>query len=199
MKKILFLIFALLLTTSVFAQEETLFGNGEIENGGFGGPVVKFSSVKDEFALFVGGRGGWIINHTITLGGGGYGLVTETDMGLNEFGEKTRLMMGYGGFEIGWILSSNKAIHAEANLLIGAGGLEVGISDRDDWWDDHNGYTDVFFITEPAVNIEMNITDFLRINLGGSYRIVSGVESFGLKNSDIAGPSGNITLKFGKF
>lgn len=78
MKYALFLLFAII-TLPVFAQEQTLIGSGEIENGGFGGPVVKVTSINGESAVFVGGRGGWIINHTFVLGGAGYGLVTNVN------------------------------------------------------------------------------------------------------------------------
>jgi hypothetical protein len=59
-------------TLPVFAGDETLF-SGNVEHGGFGGPVVKFTQIKDEFGVLVGGRGGWIINHSFVLGAGGYG------------------------------------------------------------------------------------------------------------------------------
>jgi len=57
-------------------EEETLLGGG-FESGGYGGPVVKFTNVKGEFAVMAGGYGGWLINHSLMLGGGGYGLVTH--------------------------------------------------------------------------------------------------------------------------
>ncbi|MBN1426023.1 hypothetical protein JXA88_15850, partial [Candidatus Fermentibacteria bacterium] len=61
---------------TVQEQPETLL-KGPIENGGFGGLVVKFSQLADQTAVFVGGRGGWILNHTFVIGGGGYGLANE--------------------------------------------------------------------------------------------------------------------------
>jgi hypothetical protein len=75
MKKIVVLL-VFVFTFSAFAQETTLI-NGEIESGGFGGPVLKVTSINGENAVMIGGRGGWIINHSLVLGGGGYGLVTE--------------------------------------------------------------------------------------------------------------------------
>ena len=201
MKKLIYLLFVLLISTAVFAQENTLLGDGEIDHGGFGGPVVKFTSVNDEFALLVGGRGGWIINHTFTLGGGGYGLVNEIDMGNNSSGNSTRLMMGYGGFEMGLILSSNQLLHMRANILIGAGAINIAENRNEDWFDfDYdNNNNDTFFILEPSFGMELNVTTFFRMDVGVSYRFVSGVNYFGLQNEDIAGPSADITLKFGKF
>ena len=199
MKKLVYLLFIFMIATAIIAQENTLLGDGEIEHGGFGAPVVKFTSINNEFALLVGGRGGWIINHTFTLGGGGYGLVNEIDMGTNSDGIGTRLMMGYGGFEMGMILSSNQILHMRMNLLIGAGAVNVAEKNADDWFDNDNNNNDSFFILEPSFGMELNVTTFFRFDVGVSYRFVSGVNYFGLENEDLAGPSADITLKFGEF
>ncbi|NIN69246.1 MAG: hypothetical protein GTO63_32105, partial [Anaerolineae bacterium] len=58
------------------AQEPETLIEGDVRHGGFGGPVVKFTEVNNEFGVLVGGRGGWIINDSFVLGAGGYGLVT---------------------------------------------------------------------------------------------------------------------------
>lgn len=59
-------------------QEQTLI-KSDVEHSGFGGPVVKATRIHDQGALMVGGRGGWIINHTLAIGGGGYGVVNDVD------------------------------------------------------------------------------------------------------------------------
>jgi hypothetical protein len=68
MKKFVFLL-VIVFTLPVLAQEATLI-NGEIESGGFGGPVLKVTSINGENAVLVGGRGGWIINHSFVLAAG---------------------------------------------------------------------------------------------------------------------------------
>ena len=52
------------------AQDEQLV-SGKIESGGFGAPVWKITQINGETAMLTGGRGGWIINHTFVIGGGG--------------------------------------------------------------------------------------------------------------------------------
>jgi hypothetical protein len=52
---------------------------------------------------------------------------------------------------------------------------------------------------EPALNAEVNITSFFRINAGASYRYISGLNYNNLKNEDFSGFSGALTLKFGSF
>jgi hypothetical protein len=207
MKKLLVIIFLLVIGSYAFPQEETLLEGG-IESGGFGGPVVKFTQIKNEFGVLVGGYGGWLINHTVMLGGGGYGLVNKIRASdeAQEFyrsftGRPINIEMGYGGVVLEYINSSNSLVHFAFNALIGAGGVSYKEREDNDWeWNDNNnGPTDAFFIVEPEFKAELNITAFLRINVGGSYRFVSGINITGLKNSDIAGPSANITFKFGKF
>ncbi len=207
MKK-LFLIL-MLVSVSMFAQEETLL-SGEIEHGGFGGPVVKMTSVKKEFGVLVGGYGGWLINHTFMIGGGGYGLVNKIkgdQSAQNAYQVYTdrpvNIEFGYGGVVFEYIHNSNSLIHFAFSTLIGAGGVTYNERDYDDWdWDDHHNDerpNDAFFVAEPEIKAELNVASFFRINVGGSYRFISGVNLVGLKNSDLSGPSANITFKFGKF
>jgi len=56
MKKLVFFL-VIVFTLPLLAQEATLI-NGEIESGGFGGPVLKVTSINGENAVMVGGRGG---------------------------------------------------------------------------------------------------------------------------------------------
>jgi hypothetical protein len=184
----------------LFAQEETLIGNGEVSHGGFGGPMVKFTQVKNEFGVLVGGRGGWIINHSFVIGGGGYGLVNNIEANNLYFGTKPFINLGYGGVELEYIIQSDRLIHFSVYTLVGAG----GVSYRNSLWDDDyrndlNVTSDAFFVLEPTANVELNIISFFRINAGVSYRFISGVELDDLRNSDLAGPSAILTLKFGTF
>jgi hypothetical protein len=195
MKKLLI---CLLLFTAlpVSAQEETLL-KGKVESSGFGGPVVKFAEIENELSVLVGGRGGWIINHTFVIGGGGYGLVTENiERGRTIAGNPILLTMGYGGLELEYIHNSNKLIHWSVLTLIGAGGVDE--REKNDGYSDRvEG--DAFFIFEPAVNLELNVATFFRLGVSGNYRFIAGADFRGIQNGDLAGPAGALTLKFGKF
>lgn len=195
MKRIIVLF--VLLSCTLSAQEQTIFGTSEISHGGFGAPVVKFSSIRDQFAVLVGGRGGWIINHTLVLGGGGYGLANEVTGTKSYLGEEMLINFGYGGFEMEYIINSDKVLHATVYLLIGAG----GVSHRSSYYYDDAwfGDSDEFFVCEPAVNAELNILSFMRINLGLGYRYINGIKDENLTDADFSGLSGNLTFKFGSF
>jgi len=198
MKRILIV---LILLSSVFttvlsaADEETLF-SGRIEHGGFGGPVVMFSQINGHTGVIVGGRGGWIINHIITIGGGGYGLSNKVPAGPQAWGDSLALVMGYGGFEVGFIFNSDKLIHLDFHTLIGAGGTGTRLW-NDDVRDEANDGS--FFIVEPVLSLVLNVTHNFRIAGGVGYRYISGVDSPYFTDSDLSGTSINISFKFGHF
>lgn len=176
------------------AQQETLI-SGDIENGGFGGPVCKIGSVYQEAALMIGGRGGWVINHQFVLGAGGYGLMTDI---ASKEDSNLEMNMGYGGVEIEYIKRPNKLIHLSFMTLLGGGGAGFSEHHTSDW--DENYEYDTFFIAEPSVHMMLNVTEFFRIGLGGSHRFVTGINNGSeLSNSDLSGPTLIITLKFGNF
>ena len=102
MRAILVLIMAGLMVAHAMAQQETIF-KGPIKSGGYGAPVIKFGQIGDESAIWVGAKGGWIINHTLMLGGGGYGLVSEVDELCIGGVPYRRLGVGYGGFIMEYI------------------------------------------------------------------------------------------------
>ena len=194
MKKIA-LCLLLAFTYPALAQEETLI-TGDIESGGFGGPVLKITNINGENAVMVGGRGGWIINHTFVLGGGGYGLVTDVQAKTTDSNHQY-IQLGYGGLEMEFIPASNDLFHLSVGLLVGGGG--VGYKP-----DNNDGYnsmqkTNSFFVLEPSVNANLNITHYFRIAAGVTYRYVSGLKSVVSTNTDLSGPSAILTLKFGKF
>ena len=175
--------------------QETLM-EGDLRHGGFGAPVVKFTQIDDRFGVLVGGRGGWIINGSLVIGGGGYGLANLDNFEhvTNASGDRGRLSMGYGGLELTYVLRPDELVHLTLGVLIGAGGVvwnPLGSSGRQE--------DDPFFITEPELDVVLNVTRFMRLALGAGYRLVRGVELFDLGDGDISGLAGVVTLKFGSF
>ncbi len=198
-------LFTFVMTGSFFTangqQMQTLI-NGGVVHGGFGGPVVKFDNVADDFGVWVGGRGAWMMTlqdgHAISIGGGGYGLVTEHRVPDPDFGEPDEDLfglVGYGGFIVEYTNRSYKLVHVTANTLIGAGGISV----RDKDFDDISSSSDPFFVIEPGISLELNVTHFFRISAGMGYRYTSGIELAGFRDKDFTGPNANINLKFGWF
>lgn len=185
------------LSAPTLAADETLI-RGPVESGGFGAPVVKFSAIGDDFALFVGGRGGWVINHAFTVGGGGYGLVNEieSDYYIDTYGDDEVIMhMGYGGLILEYVHLSHKLIHPAVATLIGGGGF--GYHDR--IWRYEWERSDAFFVVEPELSVVLNVSEHFRVGLSASYRWVAGVDIEGIEDSDLSSFCGNLALKFGRF
>lgn len=168
-----------------------------IEFGGYGGPVVKFSRVHDDYALLVGARGGWYLNHRILLVGGGYGLVTEHihTSYRTAAGAFPELRMGYGGFVVEYVSHSDEAMHLTVGTLVGGG--SVGYDRRGALARDTP--SDVFFLAEPEATLEVNVLSFVRLGAGASWRFVEGVRLPDVRNRDLSGPAASVLLKFGAF
>jgi hypothetical protein len=193
MKKTI-IVFLALSAAAAFAEDEQLIGD-QVESGGFGGPVWRLAQLNGETAAMSGGRGGWVINHTFVLGGGGYG--TDSDVKttlLGQGGKPLYLGMSCGGLEIEYINRSRRLVHWTVRSLFGGG--ELRLNERNT---SNETITDGFGIVDADFNAEINVVKWMRVNAGAGYRLVFGVETAGLGNSDIGGAFGQVTLKFGKF
>lgn len=183
---------------------QTLIPAGEIHSGGFGALVVKVGAIDGETAVLFGGRGGWVINRTFVIGGGGYGY-TDMMQHNQSMVADTGISFGYGGLELEYLFSSSNVVHATVMTLIGAGGFAVMRRSAYGPDNDFNTlYSTSCFVFEPAVNVEVNILTWLRLGIGGGYRFVTGIEAgIGAKtydnNSTVSGLFGAATLKFGPY
>ena len=131
------------------AQSPQTLLDGDVTHGGFGGPVMKIGDVAGSTGIWVGGRGGWIINisdrHAISLGGGGYGLVTEHPARPVDPDDEPLAMNGYGGFEMEYTNRSYQIVHLTVTSLIGGGGVML----RDHHFNNVNDDMDRYFVFEP--------------------------------------------------
>ncbi|MGD8628132.1 MAG: hypothetical protein PVH52_03540 [bacterium] len=193
MKRIMITVFILALAGTALAQDKTLLGE-EIESGGYGAVAVKYGRILGADGVFVGGQGGWIINHSLVLGGGGYGLANRVPFEGNTC---PYLGFGYGGFLVEYIISPRELVHGSIQCLIGAG----GISYSEGWscgepysWD-----SDAFFALEPGANLMLNLHKNVRVGIGASYRYISDVQYRDVTDSDLSGATGQIMVKFGVF
>ena len=201
MRCLAFAILLLVYSANVAAQEQTL-ANEDGEGGGFGALVLKFTSIKNKGALIIGGRGGWIIDHSLVLGGGAYALQSEVDApeGALPLEGPLDIEFGYLGFEIEYIVKPQSPLHYSLYAFIGGGATnyakDVGPFFKST---EQAGETKFMFVLEPAANAELNIKTWFRLNAGISYRLVLGVTQPGLKNSDFTGLNATLTFKFGTF
>jgi hypothetical protein len=183
------------LAPSVFARRQETLIRGRVHHGYFGGAVSKFTTVNDNFEVLLGGRGGWIIDRTFSIGLAGYGLVTRVRDDYELDGRPIRVEFGYGGVELAYILNSDRLIHYEFSTLIGGGAMHYfGTHGEEEPQDDG------FFVLEPGASVVLNITTFSRAALGVSYRWVSAVDfEEALSSSEMCGPAVSLMMNFGAF
>ena len=200
MKKIstVVMLAALMMPATTLAQTETLVG-GDLEHGGFGGPIVKFTQIAGELGLLVGGGGGWVIGKTVTIGGAGYGLVT-THL-VNDGTYDYEIGLGYGGLLLEYIKQPDKLIHWYASCLFALGG--VSFREPGSYVDFDPTSDDLIYVIEPSVNICLNVTRNLRIAAGAGYRQITGIDeesiALGLEKTGLTGASFNISFRFGSY
>lgn len=158
------------------APRETLFGS-DMRVGGYAAPAAKLSGLSGAGGL-VGGRAAVVINDFFSVGAEGYRWVAGTKAGRE-------LSYGYVGpfFELTFM--ADKLVHPGVVLGVGFGQSRY-----------HGGYSNdvVRFVSiEPEVHAELNLSNYVRLAAGLSYRFGLGEEQ-GLQNAGLL-----IALKVGRF
>lgn len=179
-------------------REPEVLVRPEARHGGWGAPVVTFSEVRDRDAVFVGGRGGWILDGRLTIGGGGFGLVNEiaAPQALQPaLGGTNDLEVGYGGLWLEYTILPLRLVHLTLGTLIGGGGISLVRRDGGD-----EGLDDGFFVVEPVAALELNVARPVRADLAVTYRWVAGVDLGGAVGEDDLRAFGvSFLLKLGSF
>jgi hypothetical protein len=193
MKKIFLIFLGIYFLLGLKAQEEaeiqTLFGEGQINISGFGGPFMNFSLIDDKFAHLMGGGGGILINDFF-FGGYGIGLTNSIEFE----GTPNELRFGHGGFWLGYNFISKKLIHPSFHIQLGWGKIAQRLPSGGPL---DNG--DNVFVITPTLELEMNITKYFKISAGGNYRFVSFVDDENYSESDFMSPGVFLGFKFGWF
>lgn len=193
---------------SVHAQDgevRTLFGGGGIyASGGYGGFNTAFANIEDRNTFFFGGQGGWVINHSFVLGGGGMGFSTDFqyDPILDD---QYQFQGGYGGLLVEFIIKPNNVLHFNIPMFVGGGGIRYATDNKN-----FNSYYQAdeasFFIFEPGIDLQVNVHPFMRVAIGARYKITSDATlRYPVSGDKIADgsllrvPSANVSFKFGRF
>lgn len=187
-------------------DQKTLFSKGTTL-GGFGGTASFVGQINDDYAIFTGGELAFLLNHSLIIGGAGYGLVNGINISPAGTPEDSSryLEMGYGGLVLGYIVAPSQLIHIRVSSLFALGGLgshtrKYWNNDWDsDWNSDYDIYNDVFFVVQPTVLLELNFAKFCRVDIGASYRYMSDFNYGVLKAGDLDGLAVMAAINFGIF
>jgi hypothetical protein len=136
-----------------------------------------------------------LIDDTLLLGGGGYWLANGSD--IRE--------MAYGGVLAEYMVKPTRFMSLSARGLFGFGTTTLPVSVLVPVRGSRGGSPstvrrfypiyDDFVLAEPQGNVVFNVSSWMRLGLGASYRFV-GWTSFGDR---IGGVSGNFSVVLGSF
>lgn len=211
MKKLAILLVLAMVATFAHAQDD--YNNDQIQtifskrksNGGYGAFTIGYSQIDGKDALITGGRGAFIFDHSFAIGFAGYGFVNNLDYHsfLENQPRDFTLAGGYGGIFIEPIIEGKRPVHLSFPILFGMGGAALvenydiyNTNHFDPFYDlDH----DIFFVVEPAVELEFNLARFFRTAASVSYRYTSKIDLQGTSEDVLRGLNFGLTFKFGKF
>ena len=185
-------------------EPKTLFGDNKVT--GFGAFDFKYSKILESDAIIIGGHGGVLFDQHVSLGLGGYTSITSIPFEGSDPEATLRTEFGYTGILIGYNIAPKKLIHLHVPVLFGVGYIDIVQNSSDAPNFNPSIPSEIFventtvLVIEPMANLEVNITKFLRLCFGASYRVVNSVNLTNpIENDDFSGWSINTSIVFGKF
>ena len=158
-------------------------------------PEVKINSIQGDVGTLIGFYGGAVIDRTFLIGIAGGANLSHPTVNYGYFGA------------LGQYINKPASLwHFSAQLLLAYGSAK-------DYEDPKSGLLDNFmnvsgagfFLMEPGMNLELNLSKKLTLVGGISYRFVMGMDENSenlsithVTNEDMSGVNFNIGLKFGK-
>lgn len=197
----------MLISSTTWAQDEefkTIFKKKEgdpLKIGGFGGPIMYFTAIDNDFALMMGGCSGIIIGN-VFFGGYGAGKTNELPYKNKETSANNEYVLGYGhgGLWFGYILKPKNAIHLTLSSQVGWGAVsqKLKLSEDDDF---EKIESHAVTVLTPILEVEYNISRFFRIGTGASWSYVTGnnLVNTGYSSGSFSKPSFFLTFKVGWF
>jgi len=201
MRKIYLIIAAFFIVSTSFAQQEdesntddefyTLFGSktGKTKVSGFGTLALDFNGINNDFGLMIGGEGAVLINRLFFIGFYGSGLTTmpsytytyHDENSSNTYTVDRKAAFAHGGLMFGTVFNPTNPIHFGFTIRIGGGGVslindymkDMQSSHRYDY--DDYPYVAPLFVMHPQLDLEMNLTNWMKFRVSGGYQSVSSV------------------------
>lgn len=195
-------------------RENWGIGKDKKATGLYVGFSMQLSAVNDKDAIAIGMSASWLHDHRLGLGGNMVAFFnnSQPNPALGSYYYNSYYLGGvYGGLQAEWIILPRQKYHLSLPLNLGAGGVAYAV----DYYlpASYNSYTedsDGFLYVQPGLEIEVNVTAYFRLSVGGHYRFASPVhlegynqqtgERFTLAPNDVMnGPVIGIQVKFGEF
>lgn len=162
-------------------------------------PDVKVTAINHTTGVLAGAYAGKLVENTVFIGGGFYGLVDPRD--------DVRLV--YGGLIVGGRLIGGDRVTVTARGLVGVGHStlyrNVRFGDQrmvrhpfkpdppDGFATFRIGFGNQFMLAEPEVRLALALTDGVAVNLGAGYRVTSATDAV---NRLVRGATASIGIQF---
>ena len=200
------LLIVLLFCSEAYSQTEPVYilnSQKEVDRATFICAEMKYTRIIGSWESMAGVRFGYCINHAYIFGLEVHSILSDNSyLGSGAFGTETTInnAMVYGGFYFDYVVPTNYPIQLSFPTLIGAGEcLLYEKFDNTTQRDAEILELDGILVIEPKINIELNLSSFIRIGIGCGYRIVGKTDLSSLENSDLSGFLVNANIKFGGF
>jgi hypothetical protein len=201
MKKILISFFVLIsFYTTGRAQEEvkTLLGDGVKKIGFYINPTFQTGKIGGQIALIPGARAGIVINHNF-YAGLTYNQIINEYTPVNETDIDKYLDMRWGGLLLEYSLKPENMIHVNIPLTIGLGEVELDWKDGSEQMSDTPYGDRAFFTAAPGIQLEMNVSKYIKLSIGAEYRFVNKVTFRNLTEKELRGFTAMFGIKAGIF
>ncbi len=164
------------------STEKIYLKNIKMTSLAFGGTGVLFSRVNNQLGVMTGGRGSATFNNRFTFGGGGWGMPKSVEI-VSKTDTLEFFKFGYGGLEFGYVFVERQKIRFGSNLLLGCG---VGFQET---YPKTKGEVSVFPVFEPSLYSQIALGKLLKLDIGVTYRFVTGSKFSFINNRQLIGPS----------
>ncbi|MDR2010365.1 MAG: hypothetical protein LBQ22_07775 [Bacteroidales bacterium] len=188
---------------------QTLLNNGRYISRGFHfGMNLGHTMIAKRNAGTVGFNFAWVIDHTLELGIAGKGFISTPKPDSDLYNYDYFYSGGYGGLYLAGNIFGSKPINISIPVTVGWGGVAYAPTHYDDYIENyHPDKVCSFFVVEPGLDIQFNMTRGFRLSVGVSYRYTSDIYMVFnnnsnqniIRNKSLNGFNTNIKFKFGRF
>lgn len=225
MKTILFTL-AVVISISCFSQTEsttelkTLIPINNLKeftthcktNGIYVGGITKATVIRQAPVVFQGIEAGLYANENLKLGL--YHSSTAYDVRFDSFfpfnqGENLKASIQQSGLSMQFLFFPEAPVHFSIPLILGAGNTRIDSEEvfvSWDWYDEEFYSTEeymvergYFLFAEPGLNVSLNLTKRIRMDLGGSYKFTAMKSLHNMSAQDLSGVNLNLGVSYNFF
>jgi hypothetical protein len=109
--------------------------------------------------------------------------------GSTSFDSNTNYELSYGGVVFGDPPEGDRITEGYFQMLVGTGQAKVETAEG-------SRTSRLLFVIEPEVGLGVNITPWMQVGAGVSYRYLNGLQVLGLGSEDLRGGTANLHLLF---